>query len=59
MATDERQHGTRAEYLSGCRCELCKLSNSQYMRVYRQGQRGTYDHRLPPLPVVASRPIEK
>lgn len=29
-------HGTRSAYMQGCKCEPCRLANSEYMRKIRQ-----------------------
>lgn len=31
------RHGSTAAYQRGCRCELCKAANRDYMRTYRGG----------------------
>jgi hypothetical protein len=35
MSTATVAHGTRREYLRGCRCDDCKADNSRYLADYR------------------------
>lgn len=41
------RHGSTTAYQRGCRCELCKVANRDYMRAYRGGLKGDY-HAVPP-----------
>lgn len=34
-----QEHGTRARYFAGCRCEACRIASRDYMRGYRAGCR--------------------
>lgn len=37
------KHGTRAQYVDGCRCEDCRRANRQYQRIrYQQKKVGDY-----------------
>ncbi len=35
-----RTHGTHSSYSNGCRCELCRKGQADYMREYQRRKRG-------------------
>lgn len=45
------KHGTRGGYTRGCRCDLCRSANTDYMRIYHRA-RGR-----PPRPWVVKRAL--
>ena len=52
----QQGHGSRACYISGCREPACVRANAAYQRDYRHKLRGTYDNRMGPFVVEATRP---
>ena len=32
------EHGTRARYLAGCRCDACRAANTAYVMAYRRAR---------------------
>lgn len=42
LVVRERDHGTEACYYDGCRCDACKATHSERMRVYRVAYEARY-----------------
>ena len=45
---EQNEHGTRARYQRGCRCEPCREADRQYRRQWQAGVRaaGSFNHGL-------------
>ena len=40
-----KTHGTRYAYITGCRCDECRIANNTYMATYRRNQpKGSTPH---------------